>query len=268
MNIQQYYKQTALVALNDGLVALLFPVMLTIICIRVVVLQKFIIFIIPFLVFSFVSFSVYLLNQYRSRQVSWQDNDQQGSLFSCSDYLIAFLPAPKIHLLIFHPNGKMIGEIKEQKQLKIFSSLYSLRKKSSVCDYALYDEAGFLEGRFQVDNRNKRRVHVYNSHNEEVGYCLNEKRKKQHVMKCRLKTDEHNNCDLKVTYSRLSPNFIVNDKRKGRIAYLQKGWLPMEWTKRFKDSNTPLLTVDPHTTNEEKLLIFGFLSLYFNQYHH
>lgn len=268
MNIQQYYKQTAIVALNDGLIAMLFPVIFTIICIRVVVLQKIIFFIIPFLMFSFVSFCVSVLNQYRSQQVSWQENDQQGSLFTCSDYLITFLPAPTIHLLIFHPNGKMIGEIKEQKQLRIFSSLYSLRKKNSVRDYALYNGCGFLEGRFQIDNKKKWQVLVYDNQNGEVGYCINEKGKKRHVMKCRLITSENNNCDLKVTSNRLYPHFIVNNKKKGRIAYLQKGWLPMEWGKRFKDSNTPFLTVDHHTTKEEKLLIFGFLSLYFNRYHH
>ena len=58
---------------------------------------------------------------------------------------------------------------------------------------------------------------------------------------------------------------IPNERKVGKV---QVGWLPINWSKRFVDSNTPVLNLHHKLSREEKLHIYSLLVLKYAYHNH
>ena len=59
-------------------------------------------------------------------------------------------------------------------------------------------------------------------------------------------------------------SFEFKDVHGNTAAAFQKGWMPAEWSRRFK-VNTPILSLPAGLKPEQKILILGFLAPALNQ---
>ncbi|UAC49857.1 hypothetical protein K6959_08850 [Bacillus aquiflavi] len=254
MNIQQHYRQNAVSSLNGGLAAFIPAILIVILTIKLGDFYQTFLFTIPFLTYSIGSYVLFLQYDYKAKQVCWQESDKKTpSLLTGTDFLLTFNPDLSLHILIFHQNGILVGEIKEMKTTGIKE-----RKK-----YALYDERGEIKGIYHLKRRKRKESYFYDARYNLIGMY---EEKNYYFKKTSTLIDEKGVKCYQVNHESGCADFSVLKKNEKKLANLKIGWLPLEWGKRFKDSNTPVLTFHHQATAKEKIIIFGYLANHFYQY--
>jgi hypothetical protein len=51
----------------------------------------------------------------------------------------------------------------------------------------------------------------------------------------------------------------VLDPSRQQVGRLRRGWMPLEWSNRFPESNTPVLSFSEGFSEKDKLLRMAFL---------
>ncbi len=251
MNIQQFYQKTAAISLNASLVSLVPPFFLILFGIIVVPNKYFVIFIIPFLVYSFCCYQSYLVNARRSKKVleSLTNTRISTKLLDAQEVMIAFLPAPSLRFVIFDKDGRQIGEVRDLTYWTLRWILPYILDKLLEKKYGLYDESNQLLATFLLK---KDGIEIFPLTGESFVIKKLRRSRKELIYTAGKQT-------LTIKQSVLFTDYQFY-KEEILISRLRKGWLPLEAGRKFIDPNTPVLTVENYVDKEEKLIVFAVLT--------
>ncbi len=251
MNIQEYYQKAAASSLNASLASLIPPFFLAVYGITIVQNGKVMIIMIPFLIYSFICYQFYLINDKRTKEIFMQEAVENHRLLDENQVLITFLPAPTLKMLIFHSNGQQIGEIRDMNfwTFRWFLPYFidGLFKKR----YGIYDQANHLVGSFILKNKE---IKILDSDLNTVSTIHYNYSKSKSVY---VFEKGNKRIQVKQSSSFTDYQFIHSNSVFGRF---RKGWMPLEWGNRFKDPNTPIFTFEQSLSSKDKLLMYAILT--------
>jgi len=242
MSIKQYYFSTAQSYFHAFIVAITLFSLILMIGLFLPSRPPLGLLLIPFLLFAVVQFQGYLRYKKRSKEALFVRLEEElDDFFSYSDYLLTFAPAPALRLLLFHPNSLLAGEIKELNHNLWRYLLPDMLDRRLKKTFGLYDSKGKLLAYFVAMNQRVEVVDVEMNvvmiydHHKQLGIV-----------------DETG-----MKFTRCSHSSVFMDVRIEReeqvVSRLQKGWMPIKWTKEFK-INSPILSFDISSNQGDKLL--------------
>jgi hypothetical protein len=257
MKIDEYYRDTANLNLNGSIVAL-FPTIL-IVGGNILLFQHkgIMLFTIPFLVYSLISFQLYLFKMRKSISISRNMplfKSCHQSIFDVKNLLVVYLNTKSLRLLLYFPNGNQAGEIKKYSEKKRF-----LGGVSNT--YALYDFQNQIIGFFYVTEKKTVKIEVYDEKKVYLG-CY-EKRKINWRKSKKELVDAKGRFLGAVEGSALYMDEHIFDPSNQHVGRLRRGWMPLEWSRLFPEPNTPVLSFKDGMSEKDKLLS---LSLLINEY--
>lgn len=263
MSIQQYYQHTAYISLNGSILSA---------GLLVVILASSLLFswnipltlvAVPFLFFVFSHYNRYVLYKNKSEEsaVSFHHYDNK-QLFEQNNLLIGFAPAPAVRLLFFTPDGMLAGELREisSKSYRWFIPYFI--DKRILKRIGIYDSKGNLEGSL-IQERN--RFKILNANKDVIGVFYPKKATKETIGLAFLSGGKKMKVD-RIPGSMHDFKFVHEDGKTA--ARLQRGWMPLEWTKFFKEANTPVLTFDYTMEQADRMAVFAALSSRYMYYEH
>ncbi|MEH6990321.1 hypothetical protein [Cytobacillus firmus] len=257
MNIQHYYLKTADISLNASLTALMPPTFFLLLFFNKFPGANFIVILIPFVIYSFLCHQMYLLNKQRAAEAAASNYYYKGqaplSFLEQSSVLIAFLPAPSLRMVIFDPQGMLIGEIRDMKMRKLRWFLPYFIDRFFPKRLGIYDHTENLEASIII---RKKGIEILSSD----GHCreIIEFKKDGNTL-----LFQNGDMQYAVPKTFLHTDLQVWDDQSNRIARLRKGWMPFEWGKRFKDPNTPVLSFNISLDAKEKRRIYAIFAALF-----
>ncbi|MEK5064939.1 hypothetical protein [Cytobacillus sp. FSL R5-0596] len=199
---------------------------------------------------------MYLLNKQRAAEAVsnyYYKGQAPLSFLEQSSVLIGFLPAPSLRMVIFDPEGMMIGEIRDIKMRKLRWFLPYFIDRFFPKRLGIYDHAENLEASIIIRNKGIEVLSPDSQSREIIEF------------KKDGSTLLFQNGDMQyaVPKTLLHTDLQVLDDQSNRIARLRKGWMPFEWGKRFKDPNTPVLSFDISLEAKEKRSIYTIIAALF-----
>jgi hypothetical protein len=258
MSIRQYYQQTAYINLNGSIIS---AIILTLISAASLLFSwniPLFLVAVPFLFFVFLHYNRFIL--YKNKFEESEDAIHRYSdkeLFEQNHLLLAFAPAPAIRLLFFTPDGMLAGELRELQTKNYRWFLPYFADKRIKKNFGIYDSTGKLLGSL-VEERY--RYTIQNEQNEVIGMYFPRGKNKGNIGSAVL--SGAGKLEIEKSSGFIREYKIIRDNRK-LTARLQKGWMPLEWNRLFKDSQTPVLTFDYTVGKAERLAVFAALtSLY------
>ncbi|WLR56767.1 hypothetical protein LC048_07770 [Mesobacillus subterraneus] len=263
MSIRQYYLQTAYISLNGSIISAGF---LTIILTASLLFSwniPLFLVAVPFLLFVFLHYNRFILYKNKSEESAeafHRYDDKQ--LLEQNNLLIGFAPAPAVRLLFFTPDGMLAGELRElsSKSYRWFIP-YFLDKKI-MKKIGIFDSEGNLEGCL-IQERN--RFKILTGNKDVIGVFYPKKAAKETIGFAFLSGGRKMKVD-RITGAKLDLKFIQEGGRTA--ARLQRGWLPLEWTRFFKEANTPVLTFDYTLGQAERLAVLAAVASAYMYYDH
>ncbi|MGZ4161174.1 MAG: hypothetical protein ACXVNF_10330 [Neobacillus sp.] len=257
MKINEYYRDTANLNLN-GSIAALFPTIF-IVGGNISFFQHkgIMVLTIPFLVYSLISFQLYLFKIRRSlaigRKIRMSESSYQ-SIFDVKNLLVVYLNTQSLRLLLYFTDGNQAGEIKKcQEKKRLFGGVSKT--------YALYDFHGKVIGFFYVTGKKTLKIEVYTQKKVYLG-CY--EKKQISLMKSKKElVDPSGRFIGAVEGSRLYMDEHIFDSANQQVGRLRRGWMPLEWSRLFPEANTPVLSFKEGMSENDKLLS---LSLLINAY--
>lgn len=249
MNIQQYYQQSAVASINAGIVALI-PALLLVLYSTISQNYQLILLIIPFLIYSFFCYQKNVLNNQRAKLVKIPAEKEEGivSLFQEKELLITFLPSPSLRLLLFSPNGWKVGEIREESFHNIRWFLPNFLDRGFEREYGFYNQEEELIAIFQYKGK---QMDILTPNGEKIDGLLIERKGKN---------KEFHFENWKVEMEKVSLNDFNFSMDSGiKKAQIKSGWMPLEWSNRFINPNTPILRIDENIPMSELVKIYSLL---------
>ena len=253
MKIFEYYRDTANLSLNGSITAL-FPVIL-IIGVNISFLQnkELMLFTIPFLVYSLISFQLYIFKMKRSIRISRNMHMAENlyqSMFYSRHLLVVYLNTLSPRVLLYFPDGYQAGEIKKYREKKLSLLVFSKT-------FALYSFDGEIMGIFKVKGNKTIKIEVYDRNKKYLG-CY--EKRKINWMKCKKEfLDASGHFIGGVEGSALFMDEHIMDQMNQPVVRLRRGWMPLEWDLLFPEPNTPVLTIGDGISEKDKLLRMSFL---------
>lgn len=259
MNIQQYYRYRAAASLNGSFAALI-PVFIIVIPLLIFIgMKEVVILAVPFLLYSFISYQIYLIEQHRFINSEVKTNLQSHGPMEKEQYLLTFMPAPSLRLLLFTPDGQNNIEICDKRKNKLRWFLPYFLDRLFPAEYGLFHS----DNRLLVTFKWKRNQGIVMDENgitileiEMQGQNLFFIRIKDHTYRLKI--------DSKKMYTDVQ-FFQEGHTLQGRV---RKGWMPLEWGKHFVDANTPVLTFLEESSKEERLAILAILIKIYRYHNH
>jgi hypothetical protein len=267
MNIQQYYRSAANIALNGSLAAFVPMILIQIGSMYFSAKLPLMIIVLPFCLYSFICFQGYLIQHHRSLESKVKQPVKLVTLSNAENILLTFMPAPSLRMLLFEPNGNLIGEIRDKRFWWWRWFLPYFIDRVFPRNYSLYDQTNKILATYRV-NKGKRQIKVYDSQQNEMGFYIEQwdtsfSLKKRGVIHSLTK-----NKDIHVEGSAIYPEVQFRNQEQIIISKMIKGWMPNEWEKQFRDPNTPIIVFDKQMDEHEKILAFGVLAGIFQSTSH
>lgn len=261
MNIEKYYKYTAISSLNASLISCI-PIFLFI---GIFLFNHsniiFLYLLVPFAIYSVICFSQFYLHKRRLEKMeNFFSAGQARSILKTNSVVLSFLPAPSLRMVVFDRDGQEIGEIKDEKFSIIRWYLPFLFDRFYTKSYGFYNTQGDLQYVFTLK---KDRIDIKNKDKKIISRILEIKTEKRLVIQFLYGEDT---IIMKKTFGQMEYQFEQEDGHK--LAQLRKGWMPKEWAKRFQDPNLPLLSIDHHASDKEIIHLYAILTKLFAYTNH
>ncbi|MGG3470100.1 hypothetical protein ABES02_21770 [Neobacillus pocheonensis] len=244
MKIYEYYRDAANISLNGSIAALLPASLIVFGNISFINNQKIMLLTIPFFVYSFLSFQLYLFRREQSITIARNmssTNNTVNSFFNANQLLVFFMNTQSPNLLFYFPNGYLAGSI-EKYQRNVYV-LYNCEKEAI--------------GYFKVNGRKVVTVDVYSPCRSYLG-CLEIKKLTWNKNKKEL-LDGAGRYLGAVEGSSIYMDEEVINKKNQQVGRLRRGWMPLEWSPLFPNPNTPVLSLQGLKSERDKLLGLSFL---------
>lgn len=257
MNIDRYYRNAAAIHLNGSIVSLIPPFFIVIGNVFILESPGIMLFTMPFLMYSLIQFQLYLYRRKQALSIKLQLLDSEGrnnSLFDASDFLVFyenFLFSPR--LLLFFSDGSLAASIQAAK-----AKQYPLLKNEKC--YVLLNAENQLRGIFKATLKEKRVIEVYNEKKIYAGKYEVVKRGWMLLEEKKEVLDSTGRFVGGTVGSRIFMDEHLFDGRDQEIGRLRRGWMPLNWGKLFPDANTPVFSLSPRLSRNEKLLRFALLT--------
>lgn len=255
MKIDEYYRDLSRIHLNGSLAALFPPLGLAIGNFSIFQSKEIMLLMIPFLIYSFVNFHIYLLRIKQSfvlRKNLLGSKNMYQSIFDAQHLLIFYYNTPSPQMIIYFPNGYLAGIIKKYRERG--QGLIKYPKK-----FALYTIENMVIGYYKVKGNNqKKKIEVYDHQNQYVG-CF------EITKLALLRKDKKELEDAKgrfvgsVDSASMYMDEQICDTRNKEIGRLRRGWMPLEWSRHFPEANTPVLSFVDGVSEKDKLLRLSIL---------
>ncbi|MCM2531988.1 hypothetical protein NDK43_05755 [Neobacillus pocheonensis] len=253
MKIHEYYRDTANICLNGSLAALVPTVMIVGGNISFFQNKEIMILTLPFLVYSLISFQIYLFRLKQSIAIGINMTKSKSlyqSLFDVKQLLVVYLNSQHPRLLLYFPDGHLAGEIKKYRVKG--NRVFELTKT-----FALHNFHGQVIGFFKVKGKNHLKIDVYDQNNVYLG-CY-EKKKVSWMKHKKELLDASGRFIGEIEGSSFYMDEHLLDKSKHVVGRLRRGWMPLEWSPIFPEPNTPVLSFWEGLTEKDKLLRMSFL---------
>lgn len=262
MNIQQYYQQSAYISLNGSIVSAgILSILLTASLLFSWNLPMLVVAV-PFLTLSIFQYNTYLIfNQRSIESIESSHHYFDKGLLGQNQLLITFSPAPALRLLFFTPDGMLSGELKEIDVKRWRWILPYFLDRRIPKKFGLYDFNGNLQGQLIYDGKG---IKMLNGQSEVVGFFYPKKESNGSKGIAVLAGQRR----VSMMYSGLNQQLKFVDDKGMDISHLKNGWMPLEWTRCFKDANTPVLTFDYSLSTPGRLAVFAALAHWYQYYNH
>ncbi|MBP2239459.1 hypothetical protein J2Z40_000012 [Cytobacillus eiseniae] len=247
MNIQQFYKKTASLSLSVSLGALIPPFFLILFGIMIIQDGRIVLIALPFLLYSFFCYQYYLICDKRSTAITVNSFERKSdvTLLESEQVLIHFLPSLSFRMLLFGNYGQLLGEVKNMNKWSISGLLPSFINRKR---YGLYNELNELIAIFHLK---KNQIEIETKECTKIMIWEQKKSQTELIYQINGETLIVNRAKLFMDYQ-----FHLEKQKIGR---LQKGWMPVEWSSKFKDPNTPVLSFI-QKDEQIKIMIVALLS--------
>lgn len=253
MDIQKYYKLSAITALNASLISCIPILIIVISFIGFHIPSMYLLLMVPFCLFSIMAYIQFFVYQRRSQKIpNSLESKSIRSLIETKTVLLTFLPAPSLRMLIFDRDGTILGEIRDRKFRVMNWYLPTFLDKLHPKSYDFYNSEEELQYKFIV---RKNGIEIYNKEEQVISKISREKSDKRSN---ELYFYGKNKVLLKKSLTFTELAFI--DETGLELASLKKGWMPKEWGKRFLDSNLPILSINHSASNKDLIHIYAMLT--------
>ncbi|PLT35001.1 hypothetical protein [Bacillus sp. V5-8f] len=263
MNIRTYYEKTASMCFHASWIALIIAVCFFILHASNLFQGNILAITTPFLIVSIVQFTGSRIYEHRMKDLPAEYATRASSPLETKDILLTFMPAPTLRVLLFHPDGSLLGEIKDRNMhwfmWMVPNSLSMIMPKR----YILTDADGEVLAEYMLKGGISPALSIINGNGSPIGTYKENLRESFIRIKGMIYTADGNEW-IPVNVGGLLTVFELKTAAGKPIAAFQKGWMPLDWGKRFKDLNTPILTFHEKATANDKIAFFGFCASAFN----
>lgn len=254
MRIREYYRRAAMVSVNNSIFALFFAGLFIVFAAVLLPGRGAVLFSVPFLLYSFLSFQKYALIKQRSLEIAEPEavRNNEGTLFQSREMILQFLPAPSLRLLIFRPDGLLIGEIRDLEFAKFRWFLPGFADRLFSGDYGLFNEKNQLIAVFRWRKNIVEASGLVSSYGilkRKGGFRLGNCWSMSFANKVLLVKSEPLFTDIKFT-----------DAAGASVARVRKGWMPLEWEPYIKNANAPVLSFNEKAAPEERMAVIAVLA--------
>lgn len=250
MKIHEFYRGTANINLNGSIAVLVPAIVIAVGNLYYFQNNQIMLLTIPFVVYSFISFQIYLFRMEQSisigRNMSHAESHYQN-IFEARHLVVVLMNHQEPSLHLFFPDGYQAGMIKKYRQKG-----FHLFKKPKI--YALYNSLNQAIGYFNIKHLT---IEVYDQNKRYIG-CF-EKEKVSWLKKKKEIIDESGRYIGSVEGSTTYMDERVLNQSQQQVGRLRRGWMPVEWSGRFPEPNTPILSLSETLTERDKLLRMSFL---------
>ncbi|WP_066061494.1 hypothetical protein [Neobacillus soli] len=253
MKIHEYYRETANINLNGSIASLIPTILIVVGNLSFINNREIMLLTIPFLIYSLISFQLYLFRMKQSIAISRKMTKSKSfhqSFFEASHLLVLNMNTHSSKLLLYFPNGHLAGMIKRYRGM----GLNNLRL-SKV--YALYNSYGNAIGFFVIKHRKVIRVEVYDQRRKYLG-MLRKRNQGFRKSKKELFDEERRYVGAVEGSAVFMDEQVVNNSNR-HLGRLRRGWMPLEWSPLFPEPNTPVLSFRENLSEEDKLLRMSLL---------
>ncbi|ALC90226.1 hypothetical protein AM500_10855 [Bacillus sp. FJAT-18017] len=242
MKISDYYSESARAFLNSSILFLLPAFLLVFINLAYIGNRQVMLLCLPFAAMSLIYYQIHLNKARLAEEAEPAVILTSNPLLTAKSLLVFYDNHFSPGLLLFSPTGVKNGELRNRKIS--FQQIISRRREFELCNEEMKPLAVYYVTRGKVD--------VYNSRGNWIGR-LYEDGKGQIQL-----TKTHGMDFMSVSRSRFFMDVKV-ETEGSNSARLRRGLMPLEWGMRFPDPNTPVFTINDHSSNEEKLLYYSVL---------
>ncbi|MEH7113532.1 hypothetical protein V7124_14255 [Neobacillus niacini] len=250
MKIDEFYRGTANLNLNGSIAALVPAIIIAVGNLYYFQNNQIMFLTIPFVIYSFISFQLYLFRMKQSISIGHNlspSNSLYRNIFEARHLVVVYMNYQDSSLYFFFPDGHQAGILKKYRQKE-----HLLLKKPRI--YILYNCQNQAIGFFKI---NHLKIEVYDQHRKYVGCFETEKRswwkKKKEML------DESGQYIGSVEGSTTFMDERVLNQSREQVGRLRRGWMPVEWSGRFPEANTPVLSLSESLSEKDKLLRMSFL---------
>ncbi|MGG7618178.1 hypothetical protein [Bacillus coreaensis] len=260
MKIHNYYYYAAMTSLHASIVAQIPPFFL--VCIGITLKQHYSILlsILPFIVYSFISYQIFLVNKHRMEDSEESVIGRSAECVVGSSMAIQFLPAPSLRMLLFSENGQLSAEIKDFYQYKfrwfipyfidqLFPKTYTF-SKSDVGELYTF----ILKGK---------NILIMNNVGGKCVTRVQRKSIKRYVVETNFAKKE-----VIVQSSAFFTDIKIYNFQGEILARVRRGFLPRIWDKHIKDVNTPILTFSKEVSDYDKVILLSILTKIYRYRNH
>lgn len=255
MNIREYYQKTSVSNFHASWISLVLAIAFFICHAFTLISGNILLITAPFIVLSFVQFTNHRIYEHRIKDLPVLSVESGTECLQSENFLLTFMPAPTLRLLLFAPNGSMLGEIRD-RNMKWF--MWMVPNTLSILlpkRYELVNHEGHLLAMFNVSGGLTNKVSIMDHLGNQIGnYQESEKKSLVKIAGMFYKNDKTD--WMYVETSTGLHSFEIKTCNGEKVATYQEGWMPLEWGKRFK-TNTPILTFLSQVDGGAKVAILG-----------
>ncbi|MEH7416679.1 hypothetical protein V7266_15455 [Neobacillus drentensis] len=257
MKINEYYRDIAYMNLNGSIAALVPATMIIIGNLTFIKHREMMLLTIPFLLYSLISFQVYLFRMKQSlaiRRNMPAFKDVSSYFFNARHLLLLYRSSQSPCLFIYFPNGHLAGHIKKIRGK-------GLERLNPSRIYALYNVEDQVIGFFKQKGRKVVKITVFDRNKNLLGGF---EKRSIGFRKVKKELFDHTGRFIgEVEGSSLFMDEHIFDPGQNEVGRLRRGWMPIEWSPIFPEPNTPVLSLKEGLSEEDKLL---GMSLLINEY--
>lgn len=253
MKIHEFYRGSANITLNGSIAALVPAIIIGVGNLYYFQNKQIMLLMIPFIIYSLISFQIYLYRVKQSVSIERTMTQLQSyyqNIFEAKHLVVVFMNHQQPSLHLFFPDGHQAGMIKKYKQKG-----FRLFRKSRI--YALYNKQEQTVGFYKIKQSKRLVVEVYDRNMNFVG-CY-EKEKISWLKEKKEMIDESGHNIGAVEGSAYYMDERVYNQSRLQVCRLRRGWMPVEWSGRFPEPNTPVLSLSDTLSEKDKLLRMSFL---------
>ncbi|MCK1991092.1 hypothetical protein GW626_12175 [Peribacillus muralis] len=216
----------------------------------------------PFIFFSIAQYIIHRIYESRIKELPDDLFGTNADLLDAEHILLKFLPAPTLRLLLFAPDGSLMGEVRDRNMRWFMWMIPNFLSMLLPKRYELVDHEGRLLAKYHIKMGLFNNMSIMNADGGLIG-SYQEKRTFVKIEGMIYKEDGTEWMPVHTPGSLTSFEIVTNDGEK--IVSYQQGWMPFEWGRRFK-ANTPILTFSAHVEEIPRFIIIGFCAATLN--HH